>query len=242
MIFCVWAEARGAGGEDWCRARAEGRWFDDWNGLVQGGPRHKHLPQQAPQGWRCHCVLKASSAGCGNSPACACACVAGQPTTPIAPDHTCYIVVYYRWQFCTEINTIPSTAAVCHKPPETRSVYDRSLLARQLPRHQSGPPSCGCKAGCLRACGGNAPVLEKLAVETLDVCILINSLWRETLAFLESAHRVDEKRWVRCPNKQQEPKHIYKPTTRTRTRRRTHRTADATDTEAGGPGRSSTPL
>ena len=54
--------------------------------------------------------------------------------------------------------------------------------------------------------------------------------------------RVDEKRWVRCPNKQQEPKHIYKATTRTRTRRRTHRTADATDTEAGAPGRSSTPL
>ena len=51
-------------------------------------------------------------------------------------------------------------------------------------------------------------MLEKLAVETLDVCILINSLWRGTLAFLESAHRVDEKRWVRCPNKQQEPKHI----------------------------------
>ena len=142
---------------------------------IQQGPRHKHLPQQAFQGWLCNCVLKASSAGCGNSPACACACVAGQPTTPIALDHTCYIVVYYRWQFCTEINTIPSTAAVCHKPPETRSVYGRSLLARQLPRHQSGPPSCGCKAGMLpslwrkrsnawEACGGDSGCLYSWSI------------------------------------------------------------------------------
>ena len=117
---------------------------------------------------------------------------------------------------------------------QARSVYGRSLLARQLPRHQSGPPSCGCKAGMPPSCGGNAPMLENFAVETLDACILIQFFVARNISLPRK--RTDEKRWVRCPNKQQEPKHIYKPTTRTRTRRRTHRTADATDTEAGGPG------
>ena len=69
------------------------------------------------------------------------------------------------------------------------------------------------------------------------------------LVFLSNSF--DEKRWVCCRNKQKEPKQakIYISTwnrrTRTRTPRthaRTHETADATDTEAGAPGRSSTPL
>ena len=69
------------------------------------------------------------------------------------------------------------------------------------------------------------------------------------LIFLSNSF--DEKRWVCCRNKQKEPKQakIYISTwtrrTRTRTPRthaRTHETADATDTEAGAPGRSSTPL
>ena len=69
------------------------------------------------------------------------------------------------------------------------------------------------------------------------------------LVFLSNSF--DEKRWVCCRNKPKEPEQakIYKSTwnrrTRTRTPRthaRTHETADATDTEAGAPGRSSTPL
>jgi hypothetical protein len=49
-------------------------------------------------------------------------------------------------------------------------------------------------------------VLEKLAVETLDACILIQFFVARNISLPRK--RVDEKRWVRCPNKQQEPKHI----------------------------------
>ena len=86
-------------------------------------------------------------------------------------------------------------------------------------------------------------MLGKLAVETLDACILgqfLAAWWRGTIAF---ATKKDG--FVAETSNKGRNTYIYIKTgdkNENLTHTHTHRTADATDTEAGGPGRLSTPL
>ena len=87
-------------------------------------------------------------------------------------------------------------------------------------------------------------MLENFAVETLDAYILVNSWWRGTIASAakkETAHRFDEKRWVCCRNKQQEPKDMYPRGTGDKNENPTHARTHTRDGGrngygSGGPG------
>ena len=122
-----------------------------------------------------------------------------------------------------------------------RSIYGHSLLSTAASPPPIWPPSCGCKAGmppslwrkrcsAWEACGGDSACLY-----SRQFLVARNNSQQRT------AHRFDEKRWVCCRNKQQEPKNTYPRGTGDKNENPTHARTHTRDGGrnghgSGGPG------